>query len=334
MKINKYEKNKIIVIVGTTASGKTGLAVRLAYKFGGEIISADSRQVYRGMDIGTGKDLGEYWVDSKKTNSAGDTGLSRGCAARNDRVMIPYHLIDIVSPKTEFNLGKWLKAARKAVDDILARGKVPIVAGGTGLYAQALADGFNLSPVKADKKLRARLEKMSVKSLFARLRKLDRKFADGLHESDKKNKRRLIRYIEIRVRNTKHETRNRGALNDYKFLIIGLTWPREELRQRIYKRLVERLEKEDMIGEVERLHKQGVSWKRLEGFGLEYKHVSLYLRGKLDYDDMVGQLYLAICQFARRQMSWLRRWERQGVKTSWVKNNKEAEKLARRYLKK
>ncbi|MFH0891700.1 MAG: tRNA (adenosine(37)-N6)-dimethylallyltransferase MiaA [Candidatus Falkowbacteria bacterium] len=317
--------NKIIVIVGTTASGKTGLAVDLAHKYNGEIISADSRQVYKYMDIGTGKDLDEYKIKLKVKDQ------------RSRVVKIPYHLISVVHPNTEFNLAKWHKAANRAIKDIIKRGKLPIIAGGTGLYAQALVDGFDLSPVKPDKELRERLESRTAAQLLAQLKRLDKKFADGLHESDQKNKRRLIRYIEIKssgVKEAELPIGSSASKTNYDFLIIGLTWPREIVRERIYKRLLERLNKEKMIEEVQNLRKNyGVSWKRLESFGLEYKYISLYLRGQIDYDKMVELLNIAIGQFAKRQMTWLKRWERQGGKIQWVRNIKEADKLVKKFVK-
>ena len=330
---NNKNNNKIVVILGPTASGKTGLAVKLAYKFNGEIVSADSRQVYRGMDIGTGKDLGEYLVKGVRHHI--------GCRTP---YRIPCHLIDVVNPNTKFSLAKYQKLAYKAIDDILQRGKLPIIAGGTGLYLQAVVDGYKLSKVKPDKKLRGKLEKLSASELFKKLQKLNAGFADRLHESDKKNQRRLIRYIEIckdtecptRLAEAKGEAQVGHSVSgaDYDILLIGLTWPREVLRERIYKRLIKRLEKEDMIGEVERLHKQGVTWKRLESFGLEYKYVSLYLRKKLDYKEMIEKLNIAIRQFAKKQMSWFRRWERHGAKIYWIEDRGEAEKLIKVFKRK
>ncbi len=309
--------NKIIAIVGTNASGKTGLGVKLAAKFNGEIVSADSRQVYQGLDVGTGKDLNEYQVGKKR---------------------IFYHLIDVVGPKEDFSLAKYQKLAYQAIDDILARSKLPIIVGGTGLYAQAIIDGYNLSATKPDKKLRQELEKLDVDKLFKKLRELKPDFAEKLNGSDKKNKRRLIRYIEIcKTRMTADlDTNNRGfgeQLKRYNALVIGLTWSRETLHKKIQKRLIDRLEKKDMIREVEDLHKAGVSWQRLEDFGLEYKFIALYLQEKLDYDEMVEQLFIAIKKFAKRQMTWFRRWEKQGIKIYWIKNRGEAEKLVKEFLK-
>lgn len=293
-------KQKVIVIVGTTASGKTKLGVELAKKYKGEIISADSRQVYKGMDVGTGKDLKEYSIKEK-----------------GKIIKIPYHLIDVADPKDKFDLAQWYKIAQTALDDIVLRGKLPIVVGGTGLYAQALVDGYNLSDVKPDDKFRNKLEKKNKEELFKMLGKLNSAFADKLNNSEKNNKQRLIRYIEILSKGQKQEVTKKGN-NKYDFEIIGVTFPREELKQRIYKRLIDRLENEDMIGEVKRLHKQGLSWEKLESFGLEYKFVSQYLQDKIGYDEMVNKLYIASCQYAKRQMTWLRRWEKQGNKINWT----------------
>ncbi len=314
--MKKTINKKIVAIVGTTASGKTNLAVYLAYLFNGEIISADSRQVYRYMDIGTGKDLDEYTVKTK-------SGPFR----------IPYHCIDVVGPNTDYNLGKWHKKAVKAADNILSRDKLPIVAGGSGLYAQALIDGYDLPAVKPDFKLRARLERSGNIELFRELEKLDRNFAMGINASDRKNKRRLIRYLEVRKQ--KKESKKQNHKKKYDSLILGLAWPAEELKERINKRLVQRLENEDMIGEIDRLHnKYHVSWKRLISFGLEYKYVALYLQKKLNYEEMKAEINRASYQFSRRQLSWLRRWERQGVKIHWLSSPKAAGDITRKFIKK
>jgi tRNA dimethylallyltransferase len=316
------KKNKIIVILGPTASGKTKLAVALAYKFNGEIVSADSRQVYKGMDAGTGKDLGNYQLSIINYQSGKKI---------KKIIKIPHYLIDVVSPKTNFNLAKYQKFAYKAIDDILTRRKLPIVVGGTGLYLQAVVQGYQLSEAKPDKKLREKLEKMSAQKLFKMLSGLDYKKANGLNESDKKNKRRLIRYIEVAKSGFAARTVE-PLKQQYEFLLIGVKKNREETRKRIYKRLIERLEKEDMVGEIQKLREQGLSWKRLESFGLEYKFISLYLQGKLDYKEMVEQLNIAIGQFAKRQLSWFRRWERQGAKIYWIESRQAAIKLVNQYF--
>ncbi|MBU4217065.1 tRNA (adenosine(37)-N6)-dimethylallyltransferase MiaA [Candidatus Parcubacteria bacterium] len=311
--MNKLKpKNKVVVILGPTASGKTTLGVFLANKFKGEIISADSRQVYRGMDIGTGKDLGEY----------GDT---------------PYHLIDVVSPNTEFDLVKYKKLAKKAITEISERKKLPLVVGGTGFYIQSLVDDMKLSSVGPDKDFRAEMEKLSVEELVAKLEKLKPDFAEKLNNSERNNQRRLIRYVEIARDNASDLFVGKSIAkksSDCEYLILGIAWPRDVIQDRIYKRLIVRLEKENMIEEVERLHKEGVSWKRLESFGLEYKFIAKYLQKKMTYDEMVEKLNIAIRQFAKKQMSWFQRWERQGTKINWVSEKKEAVELVKEFLKK
>ena len=316
-------KNKIIALIGPTASGKTGLAVKLARHFNGEIISADSRQVYRFMDIGTGKDLSEYEYTEK-----------------GKRRKVPYHLIDVVHPNTVFDLGKFKRRAEQAIEEILRKGKLPIIAGGTWLYAEALVADYNLCTAKANKELRILLEKKSVKQLLVQLKKLDMKKFLSLNDSERGNKQHLVRYVEIAYDQKNNQTGKISEANKKhilsvrnEFLVLGIAHPREEIKARIWTRLYERLEKEDMIGEVERLHKeQKVSWKRLEGFGLEYKFIALYLQKKLSYEEMVQKLYIAICQFSKRQMSWYRRWERQGREIVWVESIEEAEKLVKNFL--
>lgn len=305
--------NKLLVVVGPTATGKTKLAVKLAYQFDGEIVSADSRQVYRGMDIGTGKDLADFRLQISD------------CRFKTIR----HHCIDIVSPNTDFNLAKYLKCAKKAIADIQKRGKLPILVGGTGLYFQAIADGYILSKTGPDKKLRERLEKKSFVELQKMLKKLDVNFNINL-----KNKRYLMRYIEMLTQTNKPLAEIlQKQENEYDCLVLGLNLPREEVNKKIDKRLVQRIENEGMIEEVKKLHfKSKVSWKRLENFGLEYKFVSRYLQNKLDYNDMIEKLSIAIHQFAKRQMTWLRRWEKQGREIYWLNNYSEAEKLVRKWL--
>lgn len=291
---------KLIVIVGPTASGKTSLAVSLARKFNGEIVSADSRQVYKGMDLGSGKDLPEYGK-------------------------IPYHLIDVVKPNTEFNVAKFQRLAYKAIDDILSRGKVPILAGGTGLYVQAVVDGYILPPGKPDKELRKKLEKQSFKRLLARLKKLD---PATYRTMQKNNKRRVIRAIEICIiTGIPFSQQRKKQTPPYKMLMLGLTMSNPVLYQRIEKRLKDRL-KQGMAKEVKKLHKQGVSWKRLESFGLEYRYLSYYLRNKMTRDRMIEELVRATKQFARRQMGWFRKDKR----VKWVKNKTQAIRLVQKFL--
>ena len=302
----KNNQPNIIVILGPTSGGKTKLAIELANKFNGEIVSADSRQVYKGMDIGTGKDLGEYNV--------------------------PYHLIDVANPKSQFDLVKYQKLAFSTIDDILKRGKLPILTGGSGLYIQAVVDNFKLSDSKKDLDLRKKAEKLSLEELFNKLRKLASKMADRLNNSDKNNKRRLVRYLEILEddKNFKGQT----GRKKYEALIIGLNCPREILKQRITKRLIKRLERQGMIEEVKKLKNNGLSWKRLENFGLEYKFIALYLQKKLSYKEMVEKLNIAINQFSKRQLTWFKRWEKQGAKIRWLKDCNAAVEDVKKFIKK
>lgn len=310
------KKIKVIVVLGPTASGKTRLGVKLADILNGEIIGADSRQVYRGMDIGTGKDLQDYTLiksDGKKKN-------------------IPYHLIDVADPMDDFSLSDWKRLAETAIVDISSRQANPIVVGGTGLYLQALVNNYQLVDAKPDLSLRTELEKLSASELFSRLEKINYKFANGLHESDQHNQRRLVRYLEI-FSAPQAVKKLEAAASPYNFLILGVNWPIEELRERIKRRLIKRLDEENMVEEVASLQRKGVTWKRLESFGLEYKFISWYLQEKIEYEDMLEKLILASGQFAKRQNTWWRRWEKQGVKINWVTDDAEAEDLVRNFLK-
>lgn len=327
---NLKNRKKAIVIVGTTASGKTALAVDLACKFDGEVISADSRQVYKHMDIGTGKDLDEYEVRSKKLEV--ESNVSEDCFSLSVN-HIPYHLIDVVHPNTPYDLAKWLNGAKLALKDICERNKLPVIAGGTGLYVQALVDDFNLSLHGENVELRQELEKKTKEELFAELLELDEKFASKLNNSEKNNKRRLIRYIEIKKQGEIIKNNDLKKNSEYEYLIIGIAWPKDIIKERIHKRLIDRLEKEDMIGEVVKLHQEEkASWKRLESFGLEYKFIARFLQKKLGYDEMVEKLDIASRQYAKRQMTWLKRWEKQGTTINWINNKKEAEEKVKEFL--
>jgi tRNA dimethylallyltransferase len=309
-------KPKVVVILGTTSSGKTGLGVKLADIFDGEIVSADSRQVYKGMDVGTGKDLKEYYIRKKD----------------NKIKAIPYHLMDIVKPNVKFSLAKYQRLALRALNGISKNKKLPFLVGGSGLYLQAIVDDYKLAEVKTDFKLRAELEKLSAPELFEKLSKLNKDFAARLNNSDKNNKRRLARYIEIFAQSEEFVPRRVARNPNFDFLILGLDWPNEVLAARIKKRLMDRLEKENLLEEIKRLHRQHVPWSRLEGFGLEYKFGSYYLQNKMSYEEMVEKLNQAIFQFAKRQKSWWRRWEKQGVKICWVKDFREAKGMVREFL--
>ncbi len=299
-------KPKVLVILGPTASGKTSLGVKLASKLKGEIISADSRQVFRGMDIGTGKDLGEYGK-------------------------IPYHLIDVANPEEEFNLAKYQKLAGKAIKDILSRGKLPIIVGGTGLYLQAIVDGYDLDKNVPDPKRRAELTAMSVSELYKILEKEKPEFANSINNSDKNNPRRLIRYIEIMESGVTPKKISKKT-TPYDFLLLGLQQDDEVMRARIIKRLKDRLDNENMIGEIESLIDNGVSLSRLNDFGLEYRHIAWYLQDKLTYDEMVERLGIAIYRFAKRQKTWFKRWQKQGRVINWVNNLEEAVKIVKKWL--
>ncbi|MBN2884784.1 tRNA (adenosine(37)-N6)-dimethylallyltransferase MiaA [Patescibacteria group bacterium] len=302
------KKKLAIVILGPTASGKTSLGVHLARKFTGEIVSADSRQVYRGMDIGTGKDLVEYGSGRKQ---------------------VPYHLIDVVSPNDDFNLAKYKELANEALIDIYQRNKLPIIVGGTGLYLQALVDNYDLSPIKPDLAKRQILEKLSREELYLRLEQLKPDFAHKLNNSDKLNPRRLVRYLEIFEQGGELSKKNES---EYDFLLIGLDWPDEILRERISKRINDRLDNENMVAEVEGLNADGVSWQRLISFGLEYKFISYYLLEKLSYEEMIEKLTNASYRFAKRQKTWFKRWEKQGKKIHWLQNLEETEELITKYM--
>jgi len=302
------DKPKIVVILGPTASGKTGLAIKLARMFDGEIVSVDSRQVYRGMDIGTGKDLADY---------------------SQDGVKVFYHLIDVTEPNEVFDLAQYKQQAETAISDILNRNKLPIVVGGSGLYLEALINNYQLAPVKADAKLRDSLEAMSLDDIFAMIEKNNPSFSAKINHSDRHNKRRLIRYLEVFAQAGSVTSKGEAK---YDSLIIGLDWPRPELNKRIHQRLVQRLDEQDMVEEVNNLNRQGLSWQRLESFGLEYKFIAWYLQEKIDYDEMVLRLERAIYQFAKRQMTWFKRWEKNGAKINWLDNPVSAPELVEKFL--
>lgn len=293
------KKNKVIVILGPTASGKTKLGVALAQELNGEIISADSRQVYIGMDIGTGKDLAEY-----------GTGKNA----------VKYHLLDVVSPKGQYDIKQYQKAAYKAISEVLEKGKVPIIVGGSGLYLQAVVDGYLLDEKTPKGPKRQDYEKLSLAEVQASMQAADQAFFDRLNNSEKNNKRRLIRYLEILEMSGKiHSIEVKTKKPPFDFVVVGLELGLETLRKRIKQRILDRLENNAMIAEVERLHKEGLSWQRLEDFGLEYKFISQYLQKKLAKDQMIEKLSIATGQFAKRQMTWFKRWEKQGREIMWVK---------------
>ena len=291
---------KMITILGPTASGKTTLAAHLAAKTGAEIISADSRQVYRGMDIGTGKDLADYVVDGKK---------------------IPYHLIDICEPGTKYNLFRYQEDFLNAYEDIRNRGVKPILCGGTGLYIEAVLKGYSLSPVPQNAELRERLAGKSLEELTAMLVELKKKTGSTMHNSsDVDTAQRAIRAIEIEEHNLNNPMPEREC-PPIDSLIIGVDIDRDERRRKITNRLKARLE-DGMVEEIQGLLRRGIPAEDLIYYGLEYKFVTEYVTGKLTYDEMFRQLEIAIHQFAKRQMTWFRGMERRGFHIHWLDASK------------
>ena len=297
---------KMITILGPTASGKTPVAAHLAAEIGGEIISADSRQVYRRMDIGTGKDLADYIVDGRQ---------------------IPYHLIDIREPGTKYNLFEYQQDFLDAYEDIRSRGAVPILCGGTGLYIEAVLKGYHLSPVPQNQELRDSLEGKSLTELTEMLTELKAKTGSNMHNTtDVDSCQRAIRAIEIETYNLEHPTPRR-ELPPVDSIIIGLDIDRELRREKITRRLKARLEERQQVGasagmtmvdEVKALLDEGIPADDLIYYGLEYKFVTEYLTGKTTYDEMVTRLEIAIHQFAKRQMTWFRGMERRGFHINWI----------------
>ena len=286
----------MITILGPTASGKTPVAARLAAEIGGEIISADSRQVYRRMDIGTGKDLADYVVDGK---------------------LIPYHLIDIREPGTKYNLFEYQQDFFDAYQDIRSRGVVPILCGGTGLYIEAVLKGYKLSPVPQNQELRDSLEGKSLEELTRMLTELKAKTGSNMHNTtDVDSCQRAIRAIEIESYNLQHPLPKR-ELPPVESVIIGIDIDRELRREKITRRLKARLE-EGMVDEVKALLAEGIPADDLIYYGLEYKFVTEYLVGQTSYDEMFTRLEIAIHQFAKRQMTWFRGMERRGFNINWI----------------
>ena len=279
-------KHKIIVVLGPTATGKSDIAVQIAKKFNGEIISADSRQVFRGMDLGSGK------------------------ITKKEMLGISHYLLDIANPKTFFSVVKYKELAEKAIEKIIAKNKTPIICGGTGFYIDSIVKNITLPEVRLNKKLRSKLEKYSAEKLFKILKKLSPIRAKNI---DKNNKVRLIRAIEI-AKTLGEVPKIVEKPSKYDFIIIGLNTNNDILKERIEKRLIKRM-KLGMIKEVAKLHKQGVSWKRLESFGLEYRQTALYLQNKIDKEEMIENLKSEIWHFVKRQRTWFKR----NKKIKWFK---------------
>lgn len=289
---SKKPKYNLITVLGPTATGKTGLAANLAAKIDGEVISGDSRQVYRGMDIGTGKDYADYFVDG---------------------VEIPAHLLDIEDPGKHYNVYRFQSDFVKVFEDIHARGKFPVLCGGSGLYLEAVLKDYKLIQVPPNKKLRKELEGKSLEELTKILKKLKPKLHN---KTDVETDRRAVRAIEIEMyyrENRQLET----PIPEIYSLNIGVKVDREIRRQRITNRLKQRLD-EGMLGEVLKLLDSGLTPEQLIYYGLEYKYLTLHLTGELSYDEMFRQLEIAIHQFAKRQMTWFRGMEKRGTKIHWI----------------
>ena len=288
--------DKMITILGPTASGKTALAAALADRLGCEIISADSRQVYRRMDIGTGKDLSDYAVDGRQ---------------------IPYYLIDIAEPGTRYNLFQYQRDFRLAYDAIVSRGRRPILCGGTGLYIEAVLKGYRLAPVPENKELRARLEGKTLAELTAMLMDLKCRNGSTMHnKTDVDTAKRAIRAIEIEI----FSGDNPAAESDTPptdSIIIGIDVEREERRHRITDRLCRRLEG-GLVDEIRALLDSGIAADDLIYYGLEYKFVTEYVIGRITYEEMFRLLEIAIHQFSKRQMTWFRGMERRGFTIHWI----------------
>ena len=299
---------KMITILGPTASGKTPVAARLAVEIGGEVISADSRQVYRRMDIGTGKDLDDYIVNSDKGIVNSEKGIVNS---------VPYHLIDIREPGTKYNLFEYQQDFFDVYQQIRSRGAVPILCGGTGLYIEAVLKGYHLSPVPQNQPLRDSLEGKSLEELTQMLTDLKTKTGSNMHNTtDVDSCQRAIRAIEIETYNLEHPTPRR-ELPPVDSLIIGIDIDRELRREKITRRLKARLE-EGMVDEVQALLDEGIPAEDLIYYGLEYKFVTEYLKGETSYEEMFTRLEIAIHQFAKRQMTWFRGMERRGFKINWI----------------
>lgn len=289
MQANKYN---LITILGPTASGKTSVAAKVASVLDGEVISADSRQVYRGMDLGTGKDYADYFVDGNP---------------------VPYHLIDIVDAGYEYNVFEYQKDFLKVFADIAERGKLPVMCGGSGLYLEAVLKNYKLIQVPINDELRKKLEGKSLGELTEILKN----YKSELHnQTDIENEKRAIRAIEIEEYYLSHPEINTG-MPDIRSLVVGIQFDRQTRRKRITSRLRQRL-REGMLDEVQRLLDSGLTPEQLTYYGLEYKFMTQHLTGELTYQEMFDGLNVAIHQFAKRQMTWFRRMEKQGTEIRWL----------------
>jgi len=285
----------MVIILGPTATGKTSLSVKLAYDFDGEIISADSRQIYKGMDIGTGKDLDDYIIHNQQIN---------------------YHLIDILNPNTNYSVYQFKKDYEQVYKTIINNNKKPFLCGGTGLYIESVLLDYQIMTAPPNFNLRDKLETYSLLQLIQELKKINSSIFDPKYHT---SKRRVIRSIEILLYdNSNLINMNMKKKSTNKTLVIGVQIDRKRNLELIKKRLIFRL-KNGMVEEVEHLLKTGLSSKRLHYFGLEYKFIGKYLLQELSYDEMVEQLNIAINQFSKRQMTFFRRMEKRGIKINWLK---------------
>ena len=306
-------RHRIIVLLGPTACGKTSFGVALASRLHAAVLSADSRQIYRGLDIGTGKDLAEY--------------------APPGQSAVPYRLIDILPPGAEYSLAEYLRDAAAAVRETEAEGRVPLFVGGTALYLHGMVFSYRLAPGAPVPEFRSHLRTLDTPLLRALLLELDPESPVPANEPD--NRIRLIRAIELARAANANEPPNEleRPFPPSDFLVLGLYRPRGETRARILQRLDERLGS-GMIEEAERLHAEGLSWERMEFLGLEYRYLARYLQGQLTREEMHDQLYAKICQFAKRQDSWFRKFENDGCPIHWFRPDQldDAERLCRDFL--
>lgn len=328
---NLLQQNKIIVILGPTSSGKSDVAIKLAKKLGGEIISADSRQVYQGMDIGTGKVPKSKFPLPLPLLPVGEGGSKSRVREKSKNQIyysagIPHHMIDIVDPKTDYNVAKFKRDAEKIIEDILKRGKLPIICGGTGFWIKAIVDNVVFPAVKPNKVLRNQLSNKSAEQLFKMLQKSDPHRAKNI---DRHNKVRLIRAIEI-CKAVGFVPRYKIQDTRYKFLQIGIDISKEKLYQNIKKRLDARFQ-QGIIKEVKNLReKYKLSWKKIQSFGLGYYWIPLYLKSEISNNKLFEKVYQAEKDYAKRQMTWFRKDRR----IKWLDDYKSIESLTKIFIKK
>lgn len=293
--------NKLVVILGPTASGKTDLSIKLAKKYNGEVVSADSRQVYRGMDIGSGK------ITKKEMQG------------------IPHWLLSVANPKRKFTVSQYQKLAVKAVKDIQKRDRLPFLVGGSPFYIYSVVDGIIIPEIKPDWELRKKLEKLNTEELFKLLAESDPARAKSI---DRQNPRRLIRALEIIQSTGKPVPEQHRVPPGFDVIEIGIEKSPEELKKAINKRLLKRLKNNAILNEVRKLRKYGLSWKRLEEFGLEYRFVAQYLQGKISKEEMIEKIQKESEHFVKKQMAWFKKDPR----IYWVKNLKEVENLIEQFM--